>query len=174
MKIMSSATGKRKDRESLGRGLFTVACFLMYQDFVYKIVGITLVTLDINNIKEKETDLCLKDYFLTAHSIGLIFNYISVSAIGMAFYGLLTRRRGYMVPYILLIPISMMALLSYRIYMRKVPCVENYSHKSNGKQFWFDVSVTVYYFCYLMFLDMVYDKCKIKKTEKNSPYVTII
>jgi len=168
---MSSAIGKR----FLGTGFLTTACFLMYQDFVYKIVGITLISVDFHQLRDNEnkTDLCLKNFLKTTYAIELVFNYISVSMIGIAFYGLLTRRKGFMIPYILLIPVLLIVLVSYKVYMRKVPCVERFYNQANGKEFWCDVSKIVFYFCYWMFLDHVYEntKTKTKKTNKDGPYI---
>jgi len=173
---MSTAIRKNLKTLGTGRGLFTTACFLIYQDFVYKIVGITLISVDFHQLRdnENETDLCLKNYLKTTYAIELVFNYISVSIIGMVFYGLLTRKRGFMVPYILVIPLSMMAPMAYRTNMRKVPCVERFYSQENGGQFWYDVSKIVYYFCYTMFLLYVAENMKItnKKIEKNVPIVT--
>merc|ERR1719516_264393 len=161
--------------KSLGTGLLVLVCFLMYQDFVNKIVGIALTSVDVHQLHDigKKTDVCLKNYLKTTYAIELVFNYITVSMIGMAFYGLLTRRRGFMIPYILMIPVSLIVLVAYKVYMRKVPCVESFYNQANGKEFCCDVSKIVFYFCYWMFLDHVYEnrKTKSKKTVKDGPYI---
>jgi len=167
----------RKNRSSLGTGLLAIVCFLMYQDFVNKIVGITLTSVDVHQLHDNgnKTDMCLKNYLKTTYTIDLVFNYITVSMIGMAFYGLLTRKRGFMVPYILMILVSLLVPMFYEIIMiSKVPCVERFYSQENGKQFWYDVCKTVYYCCYAMFLRHVAEKMKItnKETGKNVPIVT--
>jgi len=171
------STAISKNLKTLGSGLFTTACFLMYQDFVNKIVGITLTSVDVHQLRDigNKTDMCLKNYLKTTFAINLVFNYITVSMIGMAFYGLLTRKWGFMVPYILMILVSLLVPLFYEIIMMsKVPCVERFYSQENGKQFWYDVSKTVYYCCYAMFLLHVAEKMNItnKETEKNVPIVT--
>merc|ERR1712098_443693 len=136
----------------------------------------TLTSVDFHQLHDNEnkTDQCLTNYLKTTYAIELVFNYISVSMIGMAFYGLSTCKRGFMVPYILTIPLSMVAFMAYRIIMRrKFPCVERFYSQENGGQLWYDVCETVYCFCYTMFLLHVAEKMKItnKKTEKNVPIV---
>jgi len=162
--------------KSLKTGLLVLVCFLMYQDFVNKIVGITLTSVDFHQLRDNEnkTDPCLKNYLKTTYAIDLVFNYISVSMIGMAFYGLSTRKRGFMVPYILTIPLSMVVLMIYEIFMRrKFSCVERFYSQENGGQLWYEVCKTVYCFCYTMFLLHVAENMKItnKKTDKNVPIV---
>jgi len=171
------STAVSKNLKTLGSGLFTTACLLMYQDFVNKIVGITLISVYFHQLHDNEnkTELCLKDYLKTTYAMELVFNYISVSMIGMAFYGLLTRKRSFMVPYILMILVSVLVPLFYEIIMRsKFPCVERFYIQENGKLFWYDNCKTVYYYCYTMFLLYVAEKMKTtnKKTEKNVPIVT--
>jgi len=149
----------------------------MYQDFVNKIVGITLTSVDVHQLRDigNKTDMCLKNYLKTTFAINLVFNYITVSMIGMAFYGLLTRKSGLMIPYILMIVVSAMVPMFYEIIMRlKFPCVERFYSQENEKQFWYDVCKTVYYCCYAMFLLHVAEKMKItnKETGKNVPIVT--
>jgi len=174
---MSIAVRKNCNRSSLGIGILTIVCFLMYQDFVNKIVGITLTSVDIHqlHVLGNKTDMCLKNYLKTTFAIDLVFNYITVSMIGMAFYGLLTRKRGFMVPYILMIPLSMVVLMFYETIMRrKFLCVERFYSQGNGGQFWYEVCRTVYYACYTMFLLHVAEKMKTtnKKTDKIVPIVT--
>jgi len=169
---MSTAIRKNLKTLGTGRGLFTTACFLIYQDFVYKIVGITLISVDFHQLRdnENETDLCLKNYLKTTYALQLVFNYISVSMIGMAFYGLLTRKRGLLGPYILMILVSLLVPLFYEIIMRsKFACVERFYIQQDGKLFWYDNCKTVYYYCYTMFLLYVVKKMR---TEKNVPIVT--
>jgi len=168
----------RKNRSSLGTRLLAIVCFLMYQDFVNKIVGITLTSVDVHQLHDNgnETDMCLKNYLKTTYTIDLVFNYITVSMIGMAFYGLFTRKRGFMVPYILMILVSMMVLWSYRIYMKKkVPCVERfYNHAAQLPLVLYELCKTVFYLCYSWFLVYIVENMKTtnKKTDKNVPIVT--
>jgi len=166
-----------KNLKTLGSGLFTTTCLLMYQDFVNTIVGITLISVDFHQLHDigNKTDLCLEDYLKTTYALQLVFNYISVSMIGMAFYGLLTRKRGLLAPYILMILVSVLVPLFYVIIMMsKVPCVERFYRQENGKQFSYDFWKTVYYCCYAMFLLHVAKKMKItnKETGKTVPIVT--
>jgi len=175
VRIMSIAT--RKNRSSLGTGLLAIVCLLMYQDCVNKIVGITLTSVDVHQLRDigNKTDMCLKNYLKTTFAINLVFNYITVSMIGMAFYGLLTRKWGFMVPYILMILVSLLVPLFYEIIMMsKFPCVQRFYRQENGKHFGYDVCKTVYYCCYAMFLLHVAEKMKItnKETGKTVPIVT--
>jgi len=165
--------------KSFRTGLLVLVCFLMYQDFVNKIVGITLTSVDFHQLRDNEnkTDQCLMNYLKTTYAIDLVFNYITLSMIGMAFYGLLTRKRGFMVPYILMILVSVLVPLFYEIIMRsKFLCVERFYLQENGKQFWYDVWKPVFYYCYIMFLLYVAEKMKTtNKAEwegKNVPIVT--
>ena len=137
-----------------------------------KIVGITLTSVDVHQLRDigNKTDMCLKNYLKTTFAINLVFNYITVSMIGMAFYGLLTRKWGFMVPYILMILVSLLVPLFYEIIMRsKFPCVDRFYIQQDGKLFWYDNCKTVYYYCYTMFLLYVVKKMR---TEKNVPIVT--